>query len=378
MLPERVVDWYKNHGYQFLGLSEHNVLPLGSRWVQKTDVAQGHRPGMREAGGEPAYDRASEMHDGGESLRLKTLPELRREFEEVGRFVLLCNEEVTNTGAGRPVHVTAVNVSRAIPSVDEATAKAAVERTLVQIVEQGKIQGYAALGVVNHPNFAWAVGASDLSTVRDARFVEIFNGHPFTASRGDAGRRSVVRVWDMANAERVLGRRWPPLFGVASDDAHVEAGSSEPSPGRGWIYVRATALRSSSLLDAMQRGDFYASTGVRLKRLDYDRRTRVLSVAVEPEPDTTYTTEFVVTKTTATPLDLDPNDRWDGPMVGVVAASISGLESRYALTEADAFVRATITASKRPENPIESDYTGDATQLKQAFTQPVGWEKYVR
>src|SRR5213596_2989971 len=31
--PEMIVDWYKTHGYQFLALSDHNVMLVGTKWV---------------------------------------------------------------------------------------------------------------------------------------------------------------------------------------------------------------------------------------------------------------------------------------------------------------------------------------------------------
>src|SRR5437899_6120110 len=31
--PEMIADWYKSHGYHFLGLSDHNVLSDGQKWV---------------------------------------------------------------------------------------------------------------------------------------------------------------------------------------------------------------------------------------------------------------------------------------------------------------------------------------------------------
>src|SRR6267154_1469504 len=35
--PEMIADWYKRHGYQFLALSDHNVLAQGQRWIAATD-----------------------------------------------------------------------------------------------------------------------------------------------------------------------------------------------------------------------------------------------------------------------------------------------------------------------------------------------------
>src|SRR5690348_5712770 len=31
--PEMVADWYKSHGYNFLALSDHNVLSVGEKWM---------------------------------------------------------------------------------------------------------------------------------------------------------------------------------------------------------------------------------------------------------------------------------------------------------------------------------------------------------
>ena len=32
--PEMIADWYKRQGYHFLGISDHNVLQVGDRWLE--------------------------------------------------------------------------------------------------------------------------------------------------------------------------------------------------------------------------------------------------------------------------------------------------------------------------------------------------------
>src|SRR5262245_32554540 len=32
--PEMIADWYKRNGYQFLALSDHNVLQEGVKWIE--------------------------------------------------------------------------------------------------------------------------------------------------------------------------------------------------------------------------------------------------------------------------------------------------------------------------------------------------------
>ncbi len=44
-----------------------------------------------------------------------------------------------------------------------------------------------------------------------------------------------------------------------------------PRPGQGWVMVRAPRLETRALLDALERGEFYASTGVELPSI---RRAR--------------------------------------------------------------------------------------------------------
>ena len=39
------------------------------------------------------------------------------------------------------------------------------------------------------------------------------------------------------------------------------------NPGQGWVWVRTDALTPESITRALENGDFYASTGVKLKDL---------------------------------------------------------------------------------------------------------------
>ena len=34
--PEMIMSWYKEHGYQFVGLSDHNILQEGEKWMAVT------------------------------------------------------------------------------------------------------------------------------------------------------------------------------------------------------------------------------------------------------------------------------------------------------------------------------------------------------
>jgi len=375
MLPEELIHWYSSHGYQFLGLSEHNLVADHEGWIVTSEAKR--RMGDGHACLESDTCKPTSRNaEGVEQWRLKSLAELRHEFEHSGQFLLLENEEITNDLGPKRIHLTAVNISTSIPPAEGQEPASILDQCLHGIEADSLRRGEPAVGIVNHPNFAWAVGADSLARVSAARFLEIFNGHPYAASRGDTGKRSAVRVWDMANAERILERGWPPLYGVAGDDTHVLSGPAEASPGRGWIVVRARRLRAAELVNAMLTGDFYASTGVSLNQCSFDERQRRLSISVNAASGVAYQVDFFATKLSAHPLEHVPaGDRWDSPSVGELVKRVTSPMADYSLAADDAYVRATITASTQPSNPMKSNYTGDGVQLEQAFTQPVGWQR---
>src|SRR6476646_6677446 len=34
--PEMIMNWYKSHGYNFVALSDHNILAVGEKWIKVT------------------------------------------------------------------------------------------------------------------------------------------------------------------------------------------------------------------------------------------------------------------------------------------------------------------------------------------------------
>ena len=116
----------------------------------------------------------------------------------------------------------------------------------------------------------------ELRQIRGDRLLEIFNGHPTVHNYGGGGTPGMVEVWDMLLAE---GKR---IYGIAVDDAHHfqgEFGPDRANPGRGWVSVRSTELNGDALMQAMEAGHFYASTGVELDEILVDPSTITLSTS---------------------------------------------------------------------------------------------------
>jgi hypothetical protein len=128
---------------------------------------------------------------------------------------------------------------------------------------------------INHPNFGWALTIDDLRRVRNYTLLEIYNGHPEVNNLGGGGVPGLEEIWDRLLSNGTL------VYGIAVDDAHVFKKPGDPTvsgPGRGWVVVRAAQLEARALVEAMERGDFYASTGVVLDSLDATSKSMTIKV----------------------------------------------------------------------------------------------------
>ena len=182
-------------------------------------------------------------------------------------FLVVRGEEVTSRSRdSKPVHVNGLDVQELVEP-----PPAGIVRDMLQQSVDG-IRKARGVPNINHPNFGWAMTADDLRQLERTRLFEIFNGHPQVNNLGGGGVPGLDEVWD-----RVLssGRL---MYGLAVDDAHYfkkPGDDTVPGPGRGWIYVRAARLEARALVDAIDRGEFYASTGVELSSYEAsDARSR--------------------------------------------------------------------------------------------------------
>ena len=234
--PEYVVRWYKEHGYNFLVLSDHDVL---------TDPAQ-----------------LSHLTD--------------------SDFILIPGEEVSSSYESHPVHVNGLNLRGLVDPRTGATLVATIQNNVDAIRE---VEGVPH---INHPNYRWAFGAEELAQIENDRLLEIYNGHPAVHNEGGGGFPSLEEIWDVLLTG---GKR---IYGIAVDDAHSfqgEFSADRSNPGRGWISVRARSLDAAEIMQQLEAGQFYASTGVRLADVvtEEDR----FEIHIAPREDFRYTTTFI-------------------------------------------------------------------------------------
>jgi len=236
--PDEVVRWYREHGYNFLVLTDHNYLT--------------------------SVDGLNAVHGAAD------------------KFVVVRGEEVTSTASSKAVHVNGLNVDALVKQSTSASVATAAQENVDGIRKANGVPH------INHPNFTWAMTPDDLLQVQRTRLFEIFNGHPQVNNEGGGGAPGLEEMWDRLLSSGRL------MYGVAVDDAHHFKRPGDPlasGPGRGWIYVRSEQLDARALVNAMERGDFYASTGVELER--YDATATGINLAVKPTTYSRYRIQFI-------------------------------------------------------------------------------------
>jgi hypothetical protein len=376
--PEMVAEWYRTHDYNFLALSDHNVLSEGVRWMKHADIVKRNGKDAlakyRARFGGGWVETQGEPDSPDFAVRLKPLDEFRALVEERGRFIMIQGEEISDRAEGKPVHINATNVKEVIEPLGGATVRETIDNNLRAVEDQAERLGREILPHLNHPNFGLAVTAEDLAAVLRERFFEVYNGHPGVKHLGDEHHPSVERLWDIANTIRIAQLKAPPLMGVATDDSHNYHGEKGSRPGRGWIMVRARYLTPEHILRAIKAGDFYASSGVTLSDVRFDAKTRTLQIDIAADEGASYTTQFIGTRSDYDASSEPRLDKDGKPIaatrkysddVGEVLATVKGLHPQYKLTGDELYVRAVITSSLHHGDP-SFDH-----QHQQAWTQPV-------
>lgn len=237
--PDDVVRWYRENGYQFLVLTDHNFLT--------------------------AVDTLNALHGAD------------------GKFLVIRGEEVSDQYDKKPLHMNGLNLQQLVQPQAGSSVSDVLQRNLDAIRKADGIPH------INHPNFQWAITTADLLKLRNNTLFEIYNGHPTVNNVGGGDSPGLEEMWDQILTS---GQQ---LYGIAVDDAHVFKrpwDRNAARPGRGWVVVRTPSLEPRAIVNALDRGEFYASTGVQLERISVTPQG--LTIAIAPVPATSkFRTQFV-------------------------------------------------------------------------------------
>jgi predicted metal-dependent phosphoesterase TrpH len=338
---ENVAGWYRDHGYHFLALTDHNKLSEGRGYVDVTRAGHAIEK-ARKRFGEDAVQYVA--HEDKVLVKLRTLEEIRKQFEQPGKFLLVQAEEITGSYSKSPIHMNGINLDKAIQPLTGQNHEETIRVNLRQVADQAKARKKPMLAVLNHPNFGWGVRAEDMAGIDELEFFEVYNGHSGVRNYGDETHASTERIWDIVLALRLGKLKLPLLRGLATDDSHAyhTFAVGKTNPGRGWVMVRSEKLAADDLVRAIQAGDFYSSTGVVLNDFRVEQGE-------------------VIGTLQGTPLDSEPVRDPEGKelavtrkysdQIGKVLAKSNAEEVRYKFSGKELYVRVRVTSSKPHANP---------------------------
>ena len=227
--PQMLVDWYERNGYDFLAITDHNVITdtdaLKSKMLLIPGIEFGYTP--KES---PGW----------------VLDMLGINIRKIPEFLDL-------NGTGRVVYDTSVSPQQIIDYINEN----------------------GGLAVMCHPYFMINMTEPYLK-YRDYIGMEAYN----YVCEELCGRGHHEIYWD------TMLYRGKKLWGFATDDSH------RPEYGRAWIEVKCKERTLPALIQAIRDGHFYATMGIRIfdvtlndgmLRISFDRPCDVI---VFPWPKT--------------------------------------------------------------------------------------------
>lgn len=347
--PEMILQWYKDHDYDFVAISDHNTIANEERWLALKEREINNK--TLEKYLEQFGDWVEVRKEGDQVwVRLKTYEEYKEKMEVPNSFAIIRSEEVTAHYEKKPVHINVTNIQDKIEPIQGSSVLDIMQQTINKVKEQRDLLNVPMFAHINHPNFGYGIDVEDMKNLNGERFFEVYNGHPAVRNEGDAFHMDTETMWDAINIHYYKKGK-PLMFGIATDDSHHyhQFSSDLSNTGRGWVMVKADELKTIPLIEAMESGQFYASSGILLNQLNETNKS--ISIEIQEEDGVDYEISFMSYK--------------KGKEEVVAAQTTQGTRAVYKFEPDDIFVRVKITSNALIENPYQLGET------KKAWTQPI-------
>jgi hypothetical protein len=326
--PPEVVSWYRDHGYHFVSLTDHNRFETAADLVEDSSQGSGFLiiPGM--------------------------------EVTSDHRYPGVIQDEE------RKIHATGINLKASVEwDFDNPDKPRIIEQQVSRIKESG------GLHILNHPNYQFQIELADVLAAKNVTHIELHNAHPRSNQNGHTGfRPAVEELWDQILSNGRL------IYGIASDDAHdfswyrgLFRRFGMATPGGAWVMVRSNSLDASNITNALERGDFYSSTGVYLKDISISET----EYRVELDMERTRNEVAHSWVRSAAPIVYSDDSHFVIEFIGLNGQILSYAHNKESasiiLTESQTYVRARITYLDKIYSPTGAD----RARAYYAWTQPV-------
>ena len=368
-LPEVAVSRIRARGFEFVCLSDHNIFQeIPDAWVEVRPEAGNWPPAFARTEWEFAQSLGIpfDVRQFGytTSVRLRTFAELKRMFHEPGKFLLIPGGEITTHIRhcdDRPgvfqLHMNYFNVPETLPELVGKNLDDTVKLNWESYRKAAaKVDGETAFQF-NHPLWPRYDGPPELLIDNpEIRHVEICNNTiDFDALDG---MYDCARYWDIVNAFRCIHGH-PLCFASAGDDSHrydPERIDGIGGVGSAWVMIHCPGeFTVDNMLAAMNRGEYYPTTGVLLDTIRFDPATG--NLFVKAAGNEKYTIRFITTKRNFDQATTERYFPWIddfdrkllryGNDIGVCVREVNGVtEAALTMSEDDLYVRAEVISDR--------------------------------
>jgi hypothetical protein len=256
--PADVHRWYEEHGFDFVVFTDHNVV---------TDTS--------------------------DTARTLTAPGV-----ELTHNLPQCDPPVAR-GSSCSLHMNALFVDPSFASpapIDVGGPGRSIKRRDVYVQELKRTKELGGLAMLCHPNLLYSgpdeALVFELAHQHGLRLMEIANEAWDSQNAGDADHPSTEAIWDGALS------RGAHLFATATDDAHHygvhaarmrEQGERPFEGDRGFVLVRNAAQPTTATVRAaIEKGDFYSSTGIVFDKYELSTSARSIALSVRDGVDVVF------------------------------------------------------------------------------------------
>ncbi len=247
--PADVAEYYKELGYDFLGISDHNQYTPIEKYADEAGIL-----------GIPCceYTGPYNCHIVAVGVTESIAPDINHDdFWERGKPGTALTKKLANNGEQKKVIIL----------------QDGIDKTLLA----------NGLPIICHPFWHWTYNAEEVKELKNCTHFELCNASPDCNSLPLPGKSFPDEMWDELLSADIR------IIGIASDDAHSYEGSYStrgPFGGLGWNVVKAPSLTKENILHAIKSGHCYASTGIVLENYRIFEDKIVISVEVEAEEKT--------------------------------------------------------------------------------------------
>lgn len=242
LTPEQIKELYKSHGYSIVAITDHeHVLDNSHLDDENFLTITSCEIAIREFWGKPRPKSWSHMR-----------------LVHLNFYALDQHNTITPCYNPDYDHFTNPDIEHLI-KYDGIYERSISPEGINDIIKKANEAGFIV--AYNHP--AWSIENSSHALNYDGFFaIEVYNHSCFVLG---VPEYTIGMFDDMVRA----GKK---IYCTMCDDAHFKAGYGEPNFDAlgGWVMVNANTLEYAKIMEALQKGDFYASNGPEIYSLVID------------------------------------------------------------------------------------------------------------